>query len=197
MVSAILFDFGGVIAEEGFREGLKEIGRKNGLVPDEFLEAATEIVYSSGYVTGTASESDFWEALRQNTGIKGGDNDLRNELINRFTMSSEIIGLIKELKGQGLSIFILSDQTNWLDEINEKYNFFVYFDDVFNSYHLHRNKRDNALFSDVCRKIGFKPENVLFVDDNPTNTERANKMGLQTITYKGFNQFRKELKKLL
>ena len=197
MVKAILFDFGGVIAEEGFREGLKEIGRKNGLVPDEFFEAATELAYSSGYVTGTASESDFWEALRQNTGIKGSDNGLRNELLKRFKMRSEMINLIKKLKEQELAMFILSDQTNWLDEINEKYDFFGYFKDVFNSYHLHRNKRDPDLFLDICRKTGFKPEDVLLVDDSPANTKRADKMGLQTITYKGFELFRKELKDLL
>ena len=30
MLKALLFDFGGVLAEEGFREGLKAIGTKNG-----------------------------------------------------------------------------------------------------------------------------------------------------------------------
>jgi hypothetical protein len=31
MIRAVVFDFGGVLAEEGFREGLKSITRKNGL----------------------------------------------------------------------------------------------------------------------------------------------------------------------
>ncbi len=34
VIKAVLFDFGGVLAEEGFREGLKSIGRKNGLDPE-------------------------------------------------------------------------------------------------------------------------------------------------------------------
>jgi putative hydrolase of the HAD superfamily len=37
MIKAVLFDFGGVLAEEGFREGLKAIGVKNGLDPDDFF----------------------------------------------------------------------------------------------------------------------------------------------------------------
>jgi hypothetical protein len=37
MVKAIVFDFGGVLAEEGFKEGLKAIGKKNELDPDVFL----------------------------------------------------------------------------------------------------------------------------------------------------------------
>ena len=34
----ILFDFGGVLAEEGFRNGLMALGRLNGLDPNTFME---------------------------------------------------------------------------------------------------------------------------------------------------------------
>ena len=32
-IKAVLFDFGGVLAEEGFRNGLLELGRRQGLNP--------------------------------------------------------------------------------------------------------------------------------------------------------------------
>jgi glutamate-1-semialdehyde aminotransferase len=32
MIKAVMFDFGGVLAEEGFKEGLMAIGRKNKLI---------------------------------------------------------------------------------------------------------------------------------------------------------------------
>ena len=57
MIKAIMFDFGGVLAEEGFREGLKAIAEKNGLDPDLFYETAKELIYESGYVTGRSDES--------------------------------------------------------------------------------------------------------------------------------------------
>jgi putative hydrolase of the HAD superfamily len=43
MINAVVFDFGGVLAEEGFMEGLKAIARKNGLNPDEFFKIAIDI----------------------------------------------------------------------------------------------------------------------------------------------------------
>lgn len=193
-IKAILFDFGGVIAEEGFREGLKEIGRKNGLDPDGFFSVATELVYSTGYVTGHSGEEAYWYALREKTGIKGTDSELRNELLDRFVMRQEMLGLIKSLQGSVMSVSLLSDQTNWLDELNKRTPFFNLFDHIFNSYHMHKSKRDPALFPDICRTIGFQPEEVLFVDDNPSNTERAEKAGLKTIAYKNLGQFRKALK---
>jgi hypothetical protein len=59
MIKAIVFDFGGVLAEEGFREGLKAIGQKNGLNPDDFYAMASELVYQTGYVTGVSDEYEF------------------------------------------------------------------------------------------------------------------------------------------
>jgi len=56
MIKAVIFDFGGVLAEEGFREGLKVIATKNRLVPDEFFKAAEDVIHETGYVTGKADE---------------------------------------------------------------------------------------------------------------------------------------------
>ena len=37
VIKAVLFDFGGVIADEGFWKGLQAIGKENGLDPDDFF----------------------------------------------------------------------------------------------------------------------------------------------------------------
>ena len=52
MITTVLFDYGGVIAEEGFREGLLAIARNNGLDPDAFYQGVCRIIADSGYLTG-------------------------------------------------------------------------------------------------------------------------------------------------
>ncbi|MFH0958569.1 MAG: hypothetical protein V1897_07670 [Pseudomonadota bacterium] len=47
-IEAIFFDFGGVIAEEGFRNGLKGIAINEGLEPERFFESGTKAIYESG-----------------------------------------------------------------------------------------------------------------------------------------------------
>lgn len=84
----VLFDFGGVIAEEGFREGLKAIARKAGIDEEIFFLQAEELIYSSGYVLGKAPESVYWQSLRDSTGITYNDDFLRNELLSRFFIRS-------------------------------------------------------------------------------------------------------------
>jgi hypothetical protein len=58
-VKAVLFDFGGVIAEEGFKQGLHAIATDNGLDPDIVISTAFEINYDIGFVLGKVRENAF------------------------------------------------------------------------------------------------------------------------------------------
>lgn len=189
-------DFGGVVAEEGFREGLKAIGRSNGLSPDDFFKKATEIVYSSGYVTGEAEESAYWAALRQQGGIAGLDQDLRREILSRFVLRRWMLDLVRQLRAKGYTVALLSDQTNWLDELDKNHPFFHEFDGVFNSYHLGKSKKDASVFDDVAKELGLLPEEILFIDDNESHVNRALSKGLAAIVYRGKNQLIEHLKSM-
>jgi len=45
MIRAVMFDFGGVIAEEGFWLGLTHIAIQNGKDSDGFFNAAVELIH--------------------------------------------------------------------------------------------------------------------------------------------------------
>jgi len=193
---AILLDFGGVIAEEGYREGLKAIARASDLDPDDFFEKAVRITYDSGYVTGKIGEGEFWTALRQSTGIRGTDAELREQILSRFVLRPRMLELVRVLKMQGLYVALLSDQTNWLDELNQSDNFFKEFDRVLNSYHAGRSKREAEWFVDVVEEIGCSPEEVLFIDDSPGHIANADSKGLRTILFKDTRSLLRELENL-
>ncbi len=194
---AALFDFGGVVAEEGFLDGLRAIGVKNGLDPDRFFTAVDRIIYETGYLTGMAGESEFWAAVRQETGISGEDTVLRKEILSRFVIRPDILSLVDLLRSKGIIAALLSDQTNWLDEIDRQTALFGHFDRVFNSYHIHQSKRDASVFPAVCAALGIKTEETLFIDDNPKHVERARSRGLITIHFADRDDFARQLTKLL
>lgn len=183
-IRTFLFDFGGVIAEEGFREGLLAIARREGLDPKAFVQAAKDAVYDSGYVIGKANEAEFWELLRARTGIQGRDAELTEEILQRFVVRPWMIDLVRSLRRQGYTTAILSDQTDWLDRLERKAHFFSEFDVVFNSYHLGKGKRDPSLFDDVVMALRLSAGEALFVDDDPGNVDRARARGLRAVLYR-------------
>jgi putative hydrolase of the HAD superfamily len=193
----VLFDFGGVIAEEGFREGIRAIGKRNGLDPEALFDLAEELIYETGYVEGMVGEAVFWEAFRQRTGISATDEELREEVLARFTLREAVLKYVERARASGMVTGILSDQTDWLDELNRRTPFFYLFDHVFNSFYLKKGKRDPSVFGEVTAKLGLKPEEVLFVDDKTGNISRARASGLRVLHFTGMDCFEKGMKSLL
>jgi putative hydrolase of the HAD superfamily len=193
-IKAVLFDFGGVLSEEGFREGLMAIGRTARFSPEAFFETAAAAVYDSGYVLGKADESAYWAVVRERTGINGSDKEFRSEILERFQLRPWMLEIVRGLRDRGYIVGILSDQSQWLDELDERHDFFKEFHEIFNSYHLGKGKKDPSLFPEIAAKLGVKGLEILFIDDNEGNVERARTHGWNTILYRNREDFLEKIK---
>ncbi len=192
-VRTVIFDFGGVLAEEGFKQGLFAIAKKHNLNEADFFTFAHDLMYSSGYVIGRASEQSYWQQVRTSTGIHDTDEALRNEILSRFAVRKWMLRIVDDLKTKGNPSVILSDQTNWLDELNTRDNFFPHFDVVFNSYYLGKSKEDISLFSDIAAKLSIPPHELLLVDDNEGHCRRARETGMKVIHFTDQEYFLKKI----
>ena len=190
---AVLFDFGGVLAEEGFRDGLEALGRAQRLPVADMTQAGMHAVYDSGYVTGQGTEADFWNLLRERTGLRGDDAVLTKTILDGFVVRSWILELVQRLRSLGYVTGILSDQTDWLDRLDAAQHFYRCFDRVYNSYRLGKGKRDPSVFGDVAADLGLPPSQILFIDDNEHNVERARLAGIHAIHYQDRTGFLDEL----
>ncbi|HHH46012.1 MAG TPA: HAD family phosphatase [Thiotrichales bacterium] len=178
-VRVLLFDFGGVIAEEGFREGLQQLAREQGLDPERIFQAGMDAVYDSGFVLGRGTAADFWRLLRARTGLRGDDATLSRRILKGFRVRPWMVEAIRRLRSAGYRTAILSDQTHWLDTLIEENSLADLFDRIYNSYHLGKGKRDPSVFDDVARDLDVAPGEILFIDDSPENVARARSRGLQ------------------
>jgi putative hydrolase of the HAD superfamily len=179
-IKAVLLDYGGVIAEEGFRNELVAMAREQGLNPDTMLGVARWEVYASGFVLGWGTEEMFWAAMRAGSGLRGTDAELTKRVLDAFVLRPWIIARVRQWRTQGYVTGILSDQMHWLDRRD---HFFQYFDHVFNSYDLGKGKRVPTLFHDIPARLALAPGEILFVDVLRSNVERAQAAGWQAIHY--------------
>lgn len=196
-IRTFFFDFGGVVAEEGFFLGLREIAVQQGLEPDAFFRTGEAVIAESGYLTGTADEALFWNMLRFRSGVRGSDEELRQEILSRFVLRPEVLASVDRLRERGMTVCLLSDQTNWLEEIDAATSLFRRFDRVFNSWRRGKSKRDASVFSDVCSELGVLPGTVLFIDDNAGHIERAGTRGLKTLQFTDIASFGERIRPFL
>lgn len=196
-LTTILFDFGGVLAEEGFRDGLLSLAWEQQLTVANMPEEGMRAVYDSGFVLGQGTAADFWQLLRKRTGLHGGDEDLTRRILDGFIIRPRMIDLVKELKSRGYSTGVLSDQTDWLDWLDRRYHFYQYFDHIFNSFYLGKGKQDPSLFADIAETLSIPPAEILFVDDDAGNINRAHAHGYQVLLFSNQHEFLTELEKVL
>lgn len=181
-IQAVYFDLGGVYYTEGFREGLFAIARKHGRDEEEFYQSATEVIFATGYVRGEAPEAEFWDQLAEAAGIDGNLLIEREIILAAFKPIQgmpELAARIREKVPTGL----LTDQCNWLYELDERDGLLTAFDTVVNSYEEGYTKRDMEIFRIACQRFGLLPDEVAFFDDNPDNIERANEFGIRAFLF--------------
>lgn len=195
-VRAVLFDFGGVLAEEGFRDGLVALAVEQGLDVAAMPAEGMRAVYDSGFVLGRGTVTDFWRLMRKRTGLTGDDGVLTERILSGFVIRPWMIDLVRQLRAQGYVTGILSDQTHWLDTLDERYHFFDAFDRIYNSYYLGKGKQDPSLFTDVATNLDMLPSAIVFVDDDAGNVARAVETGLQAIHFVDREGFISELERL-
>jgi putative hydrolase of the HAD superfamily len=196
-IRAVLFDFGGVIAEEGFYNGLISLAEKQALDARSMPEEGMKAVYDSGFVLGKGTAADFWALMRQRTGLEGEDDFLSDRIIDGFQIRHWVIELVRKLRAKGYITGILSDQTHWLYELDSYDHFFAEFDHIYNSYDLGKGKRDATLFRDVVNNLKLQPGEVLFIDDNEGHVQRAIEMGLVALLYVDHKMLISKLEELL
>lgn len=176
---AVLFDFGGVLADEGFHEALYALADRQELDRNEVLEICGDAIYGSGYIVGRGTEADFWRLFRARLDFPDPVDSLRADILSRFRLRPSMIALVRSLRSQGLHCALLSDQVDWLDLLDVRDGFFREFDRLYISYRLGKGKRDPSLFDDVVADLGMPGASVVFVDDNVGNIERARSRALQ------------------
>lgn len=195
MPELVLLDFGGVIAEEGFKAAMVDLALEQDKDPESLKRMAFDLVYATGFTTGKIRDKDFWQALREQSGIVGSDEALTAFVHARFVVRPSMLYLSARLRLKGIRTAILSDQTHWLEELDARDGFFPCFDRVFNSYYAGITKKDTDFFLQVLDAMDTTPEKTLFVDDHRPHVERALSLGMDAIWYQEEEAFREEVQK--
>ena len=87
-----------------------------------------------------------------------------------------------------IPVGLLTDQCNWLYELDDRDELLTAFDTVVNSYEEGYTKRDMEIFRIACQRFGFLPEEIAFFDDNQGNIDRANDFGMRAFMFESANR---------
>ena len=121
-VELLLFDFGGVLAPEGFELGVLKLAKIFNMSYDQMYKiAGWQAAYESGYTAGKITEDQYWPLLSKL--LKSNENlqKYRYLFLDNFIVRPEMIEILKNLQGK-ISLGIFSDHTDWIYELDKKFD---------------------------------------------------------------------------
>ena len=104
--------------------------------------------------------------------------------------------LLEELKRAGYELHAL---TNWSAETfplaRDRFAFLDWFETILVSADVGLIKPDRAIFELLLERIGHRPADCLYIDDNPKNAAAAAALGLDAIAFENADQLRAALRR--
>ena len=197
MIKAIIFDFDGPIVTRDSEEIFKRHEAKHLLeagslkkIMDEYSHGANLAQYETIF--------EFYEKTKPSINLAAEKlNDILREVNLTVRVRPEMINYIEKLKKK-YKTAILSNYNSELENlIKNVFKIYHLFDVVVNSYNLKISKPNPEIYRHTLKELNVKADEAVFIDDKERNTKVAEALGIKSIVFKNFEQFKKELNKIL
>ncbi len=183
MKKIVFFDFFGVIGSE-----IAPIWFRKYLEDEDADKIKSEIV-SLGDV-GKISEWEMYEMISKRLNVK--PEQIAQEWQDLVSINDELVGEILKIK-EKYPVYLLSNAIEpFLVRILEKYQLFSLFDKVYISSKMGIAKPSGEFFQYVINDLHVDPEDVVMIDDNPSNLAGAASCGIDGILFSENNSFKRE-----
>ncbi|MDI3313840.1 MAG: HAD family phosphatase [Mycobacterium sp.] len=194
-VRALVFDFGGPVLLTPF-EAVRGLERRLGLAPGTFdwtgpFDPARDPLWRS-MLAGRISEQEYWAARAGEVAAVTGRPGLRAMMAQLYP-ADEVDALIRPqacdtvraAKAAGLRTAVLTNDLasyfddDWIGRVG----FLHEVDVVIDCSRTGVLKPDPAAYRPVLDAFGVPAGSVLFVDDQPRNTDAARALGMATLLF--------------
>lgn len=193
-IKLIIFDAYGVCLTGGYSTTCKFLAKKFRKNWKEIYN----IVYTKYFNQAALkkiSQDDAWLKAIKELNLPININNLKKKHYDLMGINKSVLSLASELE-KNYRILLLSKNTrSQLRDINNRFPEIkkVFGKNIINTWEHNLPKASGETVEFVCERYHVKPQEIIYTDDQQSNLDVAHKMGIKTILYKNFRQFKKEL----
>src|SRR5262245_63026 len=194
MVTAIVFDFGNVIAFFDHYRTLNKLPAFTYLPPQAMYAAVYDTDLEDAFESGHISAAEFLRRFRDVCRLRCNDELLAAACADIFRPNEEVCSLLPSLKGHYR--LLLGSNTNEIHAAHFRRQFAEVlrdFDHLVLSHEVGVRKPREGFFRHCERLAGCAPHECLFIDDLAANVEGARACGWHGIVYTGAGELRADL----
>lgn len=192
MIRNIILDYGGVLIDLDYQAPARKMAELNHPHFSELFSESRQHPLFDDFDRGLITEAEFRNQLRQLLGSSITDERL-DEAWNSMIVQirPEKIDLLRRLYAEDFHLFLLSNTnfihlkylTKYLLRTYGRATLEEFFNKVYYSCMMGLRKPEPAIFQKVMSENALRPQETLFVDDNPTHVQAAAALGLVAVHY--------------
>ena len=193
MINTVIFDLSevqitGLIGVENSLYPLLKMGKSKILSK---LAGSDMLAFFSGSIT----EDEYINRVISKNKWPIESNTLKMLIRKNFKEIKGTREILERLKNRGYKLGLLSVHgKEWIDYISQKFDHHKLFHSTAYSFESGISKPDKRAYLEILKKLGSKPDESIFIDDNLANLVPAKELGMKTILFTEPKSLEKELK---
>jgi epoxide hydrolase-like predicted phosphatase len=184
MIKAVIFDFFGVICSDEYWNFVKEDKNMQG----RFGELSDSVNL------GRLSWPEFLKTVAEET---GRDFEEVKKMYESEHINLQMVTYIHKLRQKYKTALLSNASESFIDELIKKARLDKVFDELIISSRVGIIKPDPRIYKYTLDKLGVEANEAVFIDDSHARVMGAARLGIHTILYENFPEFKKDLEELL
>jgi epoxide hydrolase-like predicted phosphatase len=195
MIKAVLFDFGGVLSQAGKRGSIRDLlGKVYGLDID--VSKAGEAFHKIW--RGKISNKEFFAEIKRHypdSPVVTEQDFIRH--MEKFVRSELVYKLAETLRAHGIATGVLSNIFGVSGTALKEGGYYEGFEPVLLSFESGYAKPDPEFYQMAIDKLGVRPGEILFIDDQQYVLDPAKAIGMHTLLATSPEQIVRDTKALI
>jgi len=184
VIKAVVFDFFGVISSD---EYWQFVGVEKGQ-PTTFRDFTDEV---------NLGKIDWQNFLQKIADAKHTTLETVKKVYDSEQLNPQIISLIDRLHTTHKTGLLTNAHHEYIARVIEAAHPDSLFDSIVISSEVGVIKPDPRIYEIMIDRLGVKPEEIIYIDDQSRQVEGAEAVGIKAILYQNYQQLIEELNKLL
>jgi putative hydrolase of the HAD superfamily len=196
-IKLIIFDGYGALLSRGYPDTVKVLAKKFKLPPSK-LQAVFYTKYFNQAALRKITQKQAWELAVRELKLPIKWQKVRDLHLALFSVNQPVLKIAQNLRKNYTTLMLSKNTRSQFSDTKKRFpRVWASFDAVINTWELKLPKASKETVLEICRRFKVKPQEIILIDDQANNLVAAKKMGVKTIFYKDFKQFKNELDKYL